>query len=242
MLSEDVMTEITDTASDLYESIKPWHCDDRFLLTYNSAETVKLLLKHNDIELHKKQFRVESFCGLLFIDDLGSTVLVNENHIQTRQLFTIAHELGHYYLHRELQSQFFEKGLKESVYSYSELVMERQANLFASELLVPVEILEKMLMKRYSFYRIAKTIGVSKEALKWRIHRYLIDKFTIHYRFALMLVEEYKDKSMKKRTSEALIFEIKNDKFILFEIYEALSGRESYIENYKLPAKVGVVF
>jgi Zn-dependent peptidase ImmA (M78 family) len=241
VLSDDVINEIKDTALDLFNDITPWFYDDKFLLTYNSEKNIKLILKQQNIELHKKKFQVESFCGLLFIDELGTTVLVNENHIPSRQLFTIAHELGHYFLHRNLQSQFLEQGLRENIYSYSELIMERQANLFASELLIPVEVLGKMLEKRFSFYRIAKLIGVSKEALKWRIHRYLQEVYNIDYKFALMLVEEYKDKSLNQRTSEALMFAMSKDKFVLFEIFEALCGRDSYIENFKLPTKIGVM-
>jgi Zn-dependent peptidase ImmA (M78 family) len=241
VLSESAVSKASDTALELFNQCKPWFCDEQFFLTYSSFNTIKFLLNQNDIELHKKPFQVESFCGLLFIDNLGATVVVNENHVPSRQLFTIAHELGHFYLHQNLQSQFIEKGLKENVYSYAELIMERQANLFASELLIPVEVLGKMLEKRYSFYRIAKLIGVSKEALKWRIHRYLQEVYYIDYKFALMLVEEYKDKSMNQRTSEALMFAMSKDKFVLFEIFEALCGRESFLENYKLPKKIGVM-
>lgn len=240
MFWDEVAEEITDTTLKLYDNFKPWYYDQKYLLSYNSTETIKLILKHNDIELHKRNFRLEKFCGLLSIHDYGISIAINENHIPSKQLFTTAHELGHYYLHRSLQSQFIDQGLKENVYSGSELIMERQANLFASELLVPLEVLDKMFEKKYSFFKIAKTIGVSKEALKWRIVRYLQNKYNIYYSFALKLVEEYKDKSMNQRTSEALMFEMTMDKYILFEIFESLSGRESYIENYKLPAKVGV--
>jgi Zn-dependent peptidase ImmA (M78 family) len=241
VLPDDVITEIKDTAYDVYQSTKPWVCNDNFFLTYNSFESIQFLLKHNKIDFHTRNFRLDSFSGLLIIDNLGSTIAVNENHIPSRQLFTTAHELGHFYLHRELQQEFFEQGLRENVYTQSELIKEKQANLFASELLVPIEVLEKMLQKRFSFYRIARTIGVSKEALKWRIVRYLQDKYNLFYTFAVKLVSEYIDKSTNQRSYEALIFEVNNNASILREIFEALCGRDSFIDNYRFQPRTGIL-
>ncbi|MED3575782.1 ImmA/IrrE family metallo-endopeptidase [Cytobacillus praedii] len=233
MLSSKGENKIIHTAAMLYESVKPWSWK-KHLQRYNSLETVELLLKHNGIELDSKSFRVDSFCGFLFIDELGSSIVVNENHIPSRKLFTIAHELGHFYLHKEIQSEFFEKGLKEEVYSYSEKIMERQANLFASELLIPIEVLKHMLSLRFSFVRISKTIGVSIEALKWRIHRYLQVDFNINYKFALLLTNEYIQRSFDGNYEESCIFVMSHNKYIQLEIYQELIGNESFIENYRV--------
>ncbi|MEK5175131.1 ImmA/IrrE family metallo-endopeptidase [Heyndrickxia sp. FSL W8-0496] len=245
MLPDDVVKEITETACELYESIKPLHLytDDKFFLQYNSINAVKILLKHNEIHLHKKNFRLDSFSGLLFIDELGSTIVVNENHISSRQLFTVAHELGHFYLHRNLQSEFLDNGTNENIYSKSGLIIEQQANLFASEILVPNEVLEKMLKYKVNFFKIAKTIGISLEALKWRIFRYIETKYELVYNFTLMLIEDFKEKSRKQLHDQAYIFDMCEDKYVQFEIFEALCGRESYISNYrKYPKKEMILF
>ncbi|MDF1510534.1 ImmA/IrrE family metallo-endopeptidase [Robertmurraya sp. DFI.2.37] len=241
MLSESISNSVREKAFFLFESIKPWSCTDQFLLTYNARTTYKLFLDFNEIELHKKPFSIDSFCGMLCIDELGTTIVINDCHIPSRQLFTIFHEFGHYCLHRDKQSLFIEDGLDDG-YSSTELEMEQEANLFASELLVPTEVLALMMTHKFSFKKIASTIGISFEALKWRLYRYLREMYELNYHFALGLVEQYKDKSFKGKVEESLIFHVKKDKFLLYEIYEALHGRESYIENYIGDSKVGVIF
>lgn len=222
-------------ARDLFDSVKYFH--DKYFLTYNSLRTLELLLDYNDILLMKINFKLEKLSGRLEIDDLGVTIAVNDNHIPSRQLFTIAHELGHYYLHKDQKQSFLETNLNENLYSYGELLMEREANLFASELLVPVEVLEYMINHRYSFFRIYKTIGLSAEALKWRLHRYVKVKYETNYKFALMIVEDFKLKSELRRHEDAFLFYMDNCKFLQREIYEAICGRESFVENYITPKK-----
>ena len=58
-----------------------------------------------------------------------------------RQRFTIAHELGHFILHRDQRQSF--NCDKESVYSGADTirVIEREADDFASNLLMPGDLL-----------------------------------------------------------------------------------------------------
>ena len=67
---------------------------------------------------------------------------------------TLAHELGHYYYHDEHSVRYAKLDLFEKV--PPDFDPERQANVFAAELLVPINLIEGM-----SKEEIGKTCGVS---------------------------------------------------------------------------------
>ncbi len=73
--------------------------------------------------------------GILYKDDAGKWIIVvNQLHHENRRRYTIAHELGHYILHRHLKDRFedeiFFRGGKP-------LNEEYQANEFANCILMP---------------------------------------------------------------------------------------------------------
>ena len=86
-----------------------------------------------------------------------------------RQRFTIAHELGHFVLHRDRQADF--NCDKSSVYSGSETMalIEREANVFASNLLMPGDVFGKCIngsrIDLHLLSGLAKQFEVSFEAL-----------------------------------------------------------------------------
>lgn len=60
---------------------------------------------------------------------------VNGKHHQTRQRFTLAHELAHYLLHRNDSSEFIDRTYFRNADSKD--AMEHEANSFAASLLMP---------------------------------------------------------------------------------------------------------
>ncbi len=108
---------------------------------------------------------------------------VNSNHHENRQTFTIAHELGHYLLHEaetvhlDSKSSGYTLQLRSPASATGENINEREANLFAAELLMPAKMLEKELCKKNldlledeSVLRsIAKKCRVSVQALTIRL-------------------------------------------------------------------------
>ncbi len=66
--------------------------------------------------------------GLFVNDDVFPVIVVNSRQPSTRQRFTVAHELGHYYL-RHKRSSFAEPGGASR--------QERDAECFAANLLMP---------------------------------------------------------------------------------------------------------
>ena len=106
---------------------------------------------------------------------------VNEKDSPTRQVFTIAHEIGHYFRHKN----FFETNstLEEPLsslyntfqknrnhYSEEDRLREREANEFAAELLMPeVIVKQKWHELNRSLNRMAKYFNVSEMAMAFRI-------------------------------------------------------------------------
>ncbi len=105
-----------------------------------------------------------------FFDPDSKTIYVNSADTPTRQLFTIAHELGHFELQHN-PSQF------DVLYRFATPIdkepVEQEANCFAANLLVPEEMLAKI-MKKYNltandFQTLADLFGVSAEVMKYRL-------------------------------------------------------------------------
>lgn len=123
--------------------------------------------------------------GFLFRDAKTKKAIigVNASHHQNRQRFTIAHEIGHYLMHPG--EPFHVDGMKvafrinrrdgESSTGLDD--SEREANLFAAELLMPARFLRKdlnakdidLLDDANVVNELARDYGVSAQALTFRL-------------------------------------------------------------------------
>ena len=93
------------------------------------------------------------------------TIFVNDNYPATRNLFTIAHEIGHFVLHSNTQNRFDQY----HKYTPTELVKEREANDFAGELLMPkYKFVEMFNELKGEIKKIADYFGVSRQAAEYR--------------------------------------------------------------------------
>jgi Zn-dependent peptidase ImmA (M78 family) len=107
----------------------------------------------------------------------------NRSHHPNRQRFTIAHELGHFLLHSghvvhlDETPTAFRVNLRSAESAKGEDNDEREANLFAAELLMPARFLEKdlrgkdleLLVESDYLERLARKYGVSVQALTFRL-------------------------------------------------------------------------
>lgn len=83
--------------------------------------------------------------GFLFRDGDHAVIGVNTLHPQTRQNFTLGHELGHLLLHDQEQlhvDRGFPVRLRNEVSSQGTDEAEREANYFAAALLMPKRFIE----------------------------------------------------------------------------------------------------
>lgn len=112
-------------------------------------------------------------------------LFVNPKARPERRRFTIAHELGHFILHRATQATF--NCDKESVYTGidSLKLIEREADDFASNLLMPGDMLrERIDGKRIDFHllgALAKEFAVSLEAMCIRLVKYTEQRAVLVY-------------------------------------------------------------
>lgn len=124
-----------------------------------------------------------SISGFLFLGGEKPVIGVNASHHENRQRFTIAHELAHFLLHgfspQELYvDHSFQVLLRDDRSSEGTDEKEREANLFASEILMPVDFLREDLQDSKQmdiehddvFLReLASRYQVSRQAMVYRL-------------------------------------------------------------------------
>lgn len=91
---------------------------------------------------------LKDISGILFKDDQGKwKILLNQEDSLTRKLFTFAHELGHYFLHKDKNNKFIDSQFGTVCYSRSEGTkyhdIELEANEFAGILIMPKSIVDQ---------------------------------------------------------------------------------------------------
>ncbi len=103
-------------------------------------------------------------------------IFVNEDVSLERQRFTIAHELGHFVLHRAKRLTFNCDKAAVHLSLDDAGAIEREADEFASNLLMPGDVLRDSITNKkidlYLLSDLAKAFGVSFEALCIRFIRY----------------------------------------------------------------------
>ncbi len=106
------------------------------------------------------------------------TIYVNKASAPNRQLFTIAHELGHFFLHKETLDQgivSYRHAEHYKGYSKDQKLQEQDANNFAAELLMPEKIFREYYNQNSNLKidelvkKMADFFGVSEDAIKVRM-------------------------------------------------------------------------
>lgn len=130
----------------------------------------------------------EDLSGMIFMKDDIPIIGVNALHHPNRQRFTIAHEIGHLVLHKHIfensvhvDTKFFAlKRDQKSTTGTDDI--EIQANAFASELLMPEQVVENMIDEVFGsdvfdiesadmLDKLASKFKVSKDAMQFRLMR-----------------------------------------------------------------------
>ncbi|BAY08195.1 ImmA/IrrE family metallo-endopeptidase [Calothrix sp. NIES-2098] len=122
----------------------------------------------------------EEVSGLLVIENGKGTIGINEAHASVRQRFTLAHEIGHYILHKDQSELFIDKKytaiFRDTRSSSGELRREIQANQFAAALLMPRKLVENEINVRAldlgddcTLRKLAEDFEVSIQAMAYRL-------------------------------------------------------------------------
>ena len=97
----------------------------------------------------------------------GFAIIVNENDPSRRQRFTIAHELAHYVLHRDLIGEDI---VDDAMYRSSMSdEFERQANSFAAQILLPSATVRGAYRDTKSLAGLSTLFDASSDAIRIRL-------------------------------------------------------------------------
>lgn len=117
------------------------------------------------IKVHSKDLDPE-VSGTLYRHDHHALIVVNSSESGVRQRFTIAHEIGHYLMHKDQdihidssQTFFRRTGPSDT--------RELEANQFAAALLMPKSMLEAE--RDFNVDKLAKKYKVSAQAMTYRL-------------------------------------------------------------------------
>lgn len=118
----------------------------------------------------------QEISGLL--DKDKKEVYLNVADSAPRQNFTLAHELAHYFLDHKPDEYGVYK--RNSLYVEKKPEKEQEADFFAAELLMPLELIRKA-QKEYDLAdqdgpALAKLFGVSPSAMKYRLQSFKYDR------------------------------------------------------------------
>lgn len=110
-----------------------------------------------------------------YIDIKNRRVIINSTDIPTRQVFTVAHELGHWILHREqvLAEPAIAVVYRRPLAARESQKREQEANAFAGTLLVPPRLLRDVIDQFYGITRqeMSRIFGVSVSMLEVRLQQ-----------------------------------------------------------------------
>lgn len=141
--------------------------------TFGSVDNLDLPIKigiiaaKHSISIKQGDFRHPDISGSY--DRSSKTIIVDTDDEPARQAFTVAHELGHHFLHegkteKEVYLRFYSERL-----SFEEKQEEVHANLFAASLLMPEEMVRKEWAQNPDERLLANKFGVSQSAMYYRL-------------------------------------------------------------------------
>lgn len=152
----------------LYQYMKD---HDISLLNYNFNYFFQHCIQKYQIQVISHHFSNHKIEGLTVIDELGISFSYEKDNPIVKQNFTMCHELGHFILEHE--GNYFAESIDNQ-----ENLLEREANIFSAVVLMPdIVLLSKIYYSCDTFQHIQNSLGVSKQALFFR----LLDLFREYY-------------------------------------------------------------
>lgn len=141
------------------------------------------IAQHCGLKVRAQAVQNSDISGFILRTGKDAIIGVNSQHAAVRQRFTIAHELGHYLIHAQGVNEVhvdrkFGVQFRDSLSSEGIDRDEREANLFAAELLMPKHFIEadlasvdKMDLVGDDVFieKLARRYGVSSQAMVFRL-------------------------------------------------------------------------
>src|SRR5579872_3530226 len=122
------------------------------------------ILEKLKLQLYEVEFDNPTIVGAY--SKSANAIYVSNSDKKTRQFFSVAHELGHYFLNpRKTTDIFYRNQLNQFDNHYP--TDEQEANWFAASLLMPEELVKKVWQEEKSEAIVAAKFGVSASAAHW---------------------------------------------------------------------------
>jgi Zn-dependent peptidase ImmA (M78 family) len=145
----------------------------------------RLLEERGDVDLVMLDSMPTHVSGAIYFDDGRFMILVNGTKPEPRQYFTVAHELGHYFLHDDWLRAHGDSGfvdfsnttdsqgmlLRADQAIEVDVQKELEANNFAAELLMPEDKVRAAWKVTHDIVACAEIFLVSASAMATRLER-----------------------------------------------------------------------
>lgn len=127
------------------------------------------ITEHLGIDVYQATFN-QDVSGLIEKRKNSTKIYVNENDAPVRQRFTMAHELGHYFLHlKDTEGNFFDNEKSLFRNGGGDPIIEKEANQFAAALLMPEKDVHTEYFMTGSISELAYQFRVSSQAMEIRL-------------------------------------------------------------------------
>lgn len=148
----------------LYQYIKD---NNISLLNYSFNYFFQYCIQKYQIQVISHHFSNHKIEGLTVVDELGTSFSYERDNLKVKQNFTLCHELGHFILKHD--GNYFAESIENQ-----ENLLEREANIFSAVVLMPdIVLLSKIYYSCETFHQIQNSLGVSKQALFFRLLDFL---------------------------------------------------------------------
>lgn len=135
----------------------------------NKTELLKLASMLS-LNVFNAGFDDDNIAGMLKIENNQYNIYINKSQPIVRQRFTLAHEISHFILHKDLIDEQKGSVLYRKDFNSSSSI-EQQANFLAAALLMPKEEIEKAWKTLSNILEIAEIFETSKEATYIRLNK-----------------------------------------------------------------------
>ena len=167
------LPEIATLAEELGRTYNPEH-----IAPFPSERVVA---EHDDLDIYFTHLDDFDISGVSLFKDGRYAIIINTSKPETRQHFTLGHELGHYFLHKELlrkeESIIDGDGWLDGpnilyrMNGAENMQLELEANNFAGSLLMPEELVRRAWEVTGSIEACAQLFRVSAVAMSVRLTR-----------------------------------------------------------------------
>lgn len=166
----ELYTRVSSTTKQvLYQFMKD---QDISLLNYHFDYYFQFCIQENSIQVLPHHFSNHKIEGLTVVDELGTSFSYERDNPKVKRNFTLCHELGHFILNHE--GAYFAESVDNQ-----EDILEREANIFSAIVLMPdIVLLSKIYYSCETFYQIQNSLGVSKQALFFRLLDFLREYYS----------------------------------------------------------------